>query len=148
MKPEIDFYLEIDFKIGAFGSRLNIVTASLEQLFRKVLFINFPFTLQQDPYVEDPDSDIEIDLSNDNDSEAGSDYSETSSDSDCQVTASEIKPPYKTREDFMADEEYEEYVLENVKVGASVRFKDSKESRSEVGTVLKVSFINRISNIS
>ena len=118
----------------------------LELSFCNTLFVNFPFILQQDPDIEEPHSDIEIDLSNDNDSEAGSDYSETSSDSDCQVTASEIKPPYKTREDFKADEEYEEYVLENVKVGASVRFKDSKESRSEVGTVVKVSLIRSNSN--
>ena len=97
------------------------------------------FVLQQDSGNDDPPSDIEIDLSNDNDSEAGSGYSESSSDSDCQVTASEIKPAYKTRDDFSTDEEYENYVLENVKVGASVRFKSSNDSRSEVGTVMNVS---------
>ena len=101
----------------------------------------FPFGFQQQPDHEEPHSDMEIDLSNDNNSEGGSDDTESSSDSDCQVTASEIKPAYKTSEDFRTGEDYEKYVLENVKVGAYVRFRDSKESRSEVGTVVKVSLL-------
>lgn len=79
-------------------------------------------------------------MSNDNDSEAGSDDSSSSSDTESEVTASEIKPAYKSKEEFKTDEEYEKYILENVKVGASVRFKDNEESRSEIGTVVKVSW--------
>lgn len=99
----------------------------------------FSFPSQYDAANEGPQSDIEVDLNDDNDSEAVSDDSDLSSNSESEVVATEAKSTFKGREDFQTPEEYEKYILESVKVGASVSFKDKEQSQSEVGIVTKVS---------
>ena len=64
--------------------------------------------------------------------------SDSSSESDCGVTASEIKPIFKTRQDFSSSEDYEQYVTDHVKVGSFVRFKQKDETESTSGKVTKV----------
>ena len=81
-----------------------------------------------------------MDLSNDNDSEAGSGQCnlDSSSESECETVESEVKPLFKTRDDFRTAEEYEKYIADIVRIGTTISYKDNEGTSSETGTVVKV----------
>ena len=99
--------------------------------------------MQQEPSDVETHSDAEVEVSDENETDAETILynSDSSSESDSGVSASEIKPIFKTRQDFSSSEDYEQYVTDHVKVGSFVRFKQKDQTESTTGKVTKVNIV-------